>query len=142
MRKEFENFLLQVRNMADADVGMLLAMAINQRNTLEELGYNVSDPIIYYHQNPNICLFLNGIIRDFQKKREPQDAAATMVWLFTMRAAASLELRQLGKELWKELERGIPYIFESKETVEIITGEELIIEGFLEIPIGMEERET
>lgn len=60
-----------------------------------------------------------------------------MVWLHTFRSAARLELRSLGREMWKELERGFPYIEESAMLFWELTGRKLDIDGATSFPIGL-----
>ncbi len=59
------------------------------------------------------------------------------MWVHTFRAAARLELRGLGREMWKELERGFSYIDESVSEFAVLTGDILNTEDANSFPIGL-----
>jgi hypothetical protein len=65
------------------------------------------------------------MIREFQKIGQPSDAAGTMVWLHSMRALAFPELRELGRDMWNELQRGFPYVSDALSAIEALTGNPL-----------------
>ena len=63
-----------------------------------------------------------------------------MVWLHTMRAAARLELRPLGRDMWRELARGFPYVEESVEEWSMLTDDTLDMSRATEFPKGYPAR--
>jgi hypothetical protein len=65
------------------------------------------------------------MVREFQKIGQPSDAAGTMVWLHSMRALAFPEVRELGRDMWKELQRGFPYVSDALSAIEALTGNSL-----------------
>mgnify|MGYP001614024996 CR=1 FL=1 len=136
-RKEMADFIDRLRTMDGTDLGLVVAMATTFRHQLEAKGHNPMDPILYTRQNPDFCYLLSSTAVTFQKEGKPQDAAALMVWVHTARAGLRLELRSLGRELWKQLERGFPYVEETALPFRIITGTELNIEGATDFPIGL-----
>jgi hypothetical protein len=44
-----------------------------------------------------------------------------MVWLHTLRCLTTPELRDLGRQMWQELERGFPHTPEALARIEAVT---------------------
>jgi hypothetical protein len=77
-------------------------------------------------------------VKHCQSTGQQSDAAGVMVWLFTLRCGAALELRQRGRELWKELQRGYPHVKEAADSLGALSGKTINIDGFDRVPIGLE----
>lgn len=71
---------------------------------------------------PSYPATLGKAIRLNQKDGRLQDASALMVWLFTPWAGGRLELRQLGRDMWRELSRGFPYVYEAVSGFKMLSG--------------------
>lgn len=110
MKREIQEFIDKLKVLDSDDIGMVVAYASHYKNQLEQDGHEVTDPIVYYTINPDFNIELGSYIEELQKTGKLQDAAALMVWAHTMRAGSCLELRGLGRQMWKELERGFPYV--------------------------------
>lgn len=141
-KKELQEFIGKLNVLDSDDIGMVVAMATHYKNQLEQDGHNVSDPIVYCSINHFFALDLSRYIKGLQKIGRFQDAAALMVWLHTIRGsgAGCLELRGLGREMWKELSRGFSYVEEKKDALEELTGEPVNIESYQEFPKGFTPR--
>lgn len=135
-RKEMADFIDLLRAMDGTELGLVVAVATHFRHELEADGHKPMDPILYTRQNPWFCHLLSSTAITCQKKGRLQDAASLMIWLHTARASLRLELRSLGRELWKQLERGFPYVEEAALSYRIFSGTELNIEDATEFPIG------
>lgn len=137
-KKELQEFIDKLKVIDSDSIGMVVAWATHYKNQLEQDGHKVSDPIVYCSINPFFSLELSTYIKELQNTGRLQDAAALMVWLHTIRGAGMgcLELRVLGREMWKELERGFPYVEERKFALEELLGEPVNIEGYQEFPKG------
>lgn len=136
-REEMANFVSLLRAMDGAELGHVVALATHVRHQLEAMGHNPMDPIIYTAINPGFPLFLSRTTIALQKQNRPQDAAAFMVWVHTARAGVRLELRGLGRELWKELSRGFDHVNEGALSLLMVTGVSINIEGSDEYPKGL-----
>ena len=55
-------------------------------------------------------LEINRLSRQFGKLGLASDAAAAMVWSYTLRCLNVPELRELGLQMWAELRRGFPHV--------------------------------
>ncbi|HKK14670.1 MAG TPA: hypothetical protein VKA14_08420 [Gammaproteobacteria bacterium] len=136
-RGELEAFVVRLRSMDDRRVGLVVARATDFRHHLESQGHIVSDPIIYLAYNPRFPMALSRMILGLQGDARMQDATALMVWVHTLRAARSLELRDLGRQMWRELSRGFPYVETAAEHFGELTGGRLDIASATEFPRGL-----
>ncbi|MEC7472908.1 MAG: hypothetical protein VX946_06065 [Pseudomonadota bacterium] len=136
-RKELESFIERLRSLDGADIGFLLAVATDIRAKLEKSGFRMMDPIVDFHCDPLLPTKLNSIVRDFQKRKMMAEAAGAMVWLHTARAGARIELRQLGRDMWKQLQRGFPHVIASSVGARSIDGFALELHGFDAFPAGL-----
>jgi len=74
---------------------------------------------------------------------QPSDALGVMILLHSVRALNVPEIRGLGREMWKELERGFPYVEDTLEEIRGLTGNPLppnIDDELKFIPHGLEPR--
>jgi hypothetical protein len=135
--EEMAHFVDMLRAMDGPELGHVVAIATHMRHALELEGHNVLDPIIYTGQNVGFPLFLSRTIAEAQKQGRTQDAAALMVWLHTARAGVRLELRNLAREMWRQLERGFPHVNESTLGFERTVGSPLNTQGATQFPSGL-----
>lgn len=118
---------------------MLLAVATHIRHGLEErLGVDLLDPILTVNSSPDLIFELHRIVKHCQSANQQSDAAGVMVWLFRLPCGAAMELRQRGRNLWKELQRGYPHVAEAADSLRVLTGKTIRIKGFDRVPIGLE----
>lgn len=135
---EIDNFIKSLRAMDADEVGMVVALATDQRNALESAGHKVSDPVIYNDQEPMFTFHMTRRVQRLQKENRLQEAAALMVWVHTMRAGSWAELRGLGREMWGQLARGFPYIEDQADALEALTGARPDVSDAYKFPIGLE----
>jgi hypothetical protein len=136
-REEMVNFIALLRSMDGSELGHAVAIATHARHKLETTGHHPMDPIVYTSINPGFPLFLSRVTNEFKKKRQDQDAAAYMIWTHTARAGVRLELRSLGRELWRELSRGFPHVEESAHSFFLLSGIRLNISFAQQFPSGL-----
>lgn len=114
--RELESFILSLKGQSRHELGMLLAlasimrMALREDGTLPDEALGKGEPLAR-DAEALIPLKLSRLIKDFQALGQLQSAAGTMVWLHSMRAIVTPELRLLGRKMWEELQRG----FDSSE---------------------------
>jgi hypothetical protein len=137
MRQELESFIASLRAMDGSEIGIVVAMATHLRHQLESMGHMPMDPIVYVAVNPRFPLLLSQTIGDFQKQERFRDAAALLIWAHSARAGSRLELRALGRELWRELARGFPHVEDGARSVAEMTGSRLNTQGANEFPKGL-----
>jgi len=88
--------------------------------------------------NPTIRWDLNKKIQELQRNQQFQDATGYMVWLHTLRAATTPEVKLKGRKMWGQLRRGLPYVAAQAEQFAIATGRRLKIDDFDAIPIDLD----
>ena len=134
--REMNEFVSNLRAMDSEEIGHIVVLATQMRHLLEGQGHNVMDPIVYTTQNIGFPQFLSSATNIAQKQKRAQDAAALLVWTHTARAGMILELRGMGRELWRQLERGFPYAQEAANGIEHLTGRRMNISGACDFPAG------
>jgi hypothetical protein len=141
--REMKAWIGNLSQMNSDEVAAVLGMATHQRKWIEEeRGADLLDPIVAYAAQPGLLMFFHGVIQSHQKSNRPMEAAGVMVWLFTLRAGANLQLRGLGRHLWRELARGIPGVEKAAMGYFHLTGVMLEIDDSERIPIGLEPERT
>ena len=137
--RDLRDFLGRLRSMDASEIGFVVACATDVRKELQAAGHDVLDPINCGALHPEIFTELGGTIRTFQKRGQLQDAAALMVWAHTLRAGSvgGPRIRALGREMWKELARGFPYVEMAATNYQAISGVILDIDGADQFPIGL-----
>lgn len=106
-KRELEEFVSRLRAMDSSEIGMIVACATHHRHFLAETrNWDLLEPVLTEMQEPTLAIQLGQYLRALQKAGRPELAAGYMVWLHTVRAASSLDLRDLGRQMWKELARG------------------------------------
>lgn len=135
--REMSSFTAQLRQMDADEIGMVVALAADARNRLEEAGFILNDPIGAHTLRPETPAALHGIIRSLQAEGKPQDAAAVMVWLHTARVGARLELRPLAREMWRQLERGFPHAQEASRSLVRALFRSIRLDGYDQFPKGL-----
>ena len=138
-QRDLEAFVDMISQMNSDTIGTLLVNATHMRNVLESLyGWNLLCPFEELARNPFITMRLARLTRRAQKEKAFRTSAALMVWLHTMRAVQSLQLRGLGRRLWKEIGRGRMHFYSAAEEWYLLTGRAPQTDGFLQTPDGLE----
>jgi len=136
-RTEMADFVARLRAMDGVEIGNVVAVATHFRHSLEDDGHNPMDPIAYVAVNPGFPLFLSATASRLEKLQKKQEAAAFMIWTHTARAGARLELRGLGREMWRELSRGFPHVKKGAQDFRSLTGIHLNIADAEQFPFGL-----
>jgi hypothetical protein len=137
MRGEADSWITSLRSLDAEEIAGVLAIALTQAAFLRaQLKAEPYEPQLTVIQHPNICITLNSAIRHLQKEGMPQPAAGMFVWLFTFRAAMFVELRDTGRQLWKELSRGEPHVPTAAAQFAAV-GFDVSIEDWGRVPTGM-----
>ncbi|CCG41828.1 hypothetical protein [Magnetospirillum molischianum] len=137
-RKEITRFTDALRAMDSDEIGALLALATDLRHTLEaDSRLDLLDPRAVEIIWPSAAQALNRQIRNMQATNSRELAAAAMVWLHTIRAANNPDLRMLGREMWRQLERGFPKVEQAAADLQVVGMSHLNIEGYSVFPLGL-----
>lgn len=137
-KSEMVAFVEGLRAADSSEVGPILAIATHCRHDLfDNFGWQLLDPIVAEQLHPAITIELGSLIRQHQKARSTIYASGLMVWLFSVRAANIIELRQVGRDMWGQLERGLPFVHQATADLFRATGFALTIDGCEEIPLGL-----
>jgi hypothetical protein len=119
--EEMSKFVSRLESMDGPEIGLELAMATHWRNSLS-LKRELMDPIYYVSVNPMAGIEFDHMVKELQQRGRNLEAIGLMVWSHTLRAAVNQDLRGLGRKMWKELERGFPFVHESAASYRNMTG--------------------
>jgi hypothetical protein len=142
---DLERFVVALKGMSDGELGAVVAMAAILRMELRAQGLLPDDALDIASKLPEsdqtaVRSAMSGLALDMQKRHHPSVGGA-LVWLHTLRALQFPELRLLGRQMWGELERGFPHVFEAFHFIEDTVGQPPPL-GSLQasqfIPVGLE----
>lgn len=138
-KREMTAWIDNLSQMNSEEVALIVCVVTHIRHQIETIRpIKLLDPIVTYGADPQAIMWMHGLIKGMQQDGRPTDAAGVMVWLFTLRAGGNLALRGLGRRLWRELARGMPKAKDAETNYWILTKQLLNIEGYDQIPIGLE----
>ncbi|MBZ9859729.1 hypothetical protein [Mesorhizobium sp. CA12] len=136
--RELQEFVSRLRAIDSEELGMILATATHHRHhAAERFKWDLMEPGLAEMANPTLTLQIGQIIKTLQKDGRPELAAGYFVWLHTVRAANNPDLRQLGRDMWRELERGMPEVQSAAWGWAGLTGVVLDIRDFERFPAGL-----
>lgn len=115
MRADVDRFILALRGADPHEVGGVLACTYHWMHKLNELyGWDLRQPYVVDSQDPAVAIKINRLLREVQQRQQVL-APGLMVWLHTVRATQTPELRVTGREMWTLLLRGSPHLREGAE---------------------------
>jgi len=128
-REDLERFVSSLRGATGEELGFLVANATIIRLRLLAAG-EIPPRSLDSVSGPGdgisfVQLKISNLVRTFQKMNQLSDAAATMVWLHTIGALGTPEIRELGREMWDQLSRGFSHTESALDGIEALTQEEL-----------------
>lgn len=132
--KEASHVINHLRSLDNRSMGLVLAIAIHQRNALIKDGVDMRDLSKITHGAPMYHLDLSKAANVLIKKKRQHDALGMQIWMHSLRALLDQELYPLGVEIWEELARGQPHVARARETVKQETDFELDVAMAGEIP--------
>ena len=145
MRDDLSRFLLSLQGSTSEELATLLVIATTIRLKLLQAG-TISESALDLSQYKGTfeedmaALKINRLISGFQKAGQPSDAAGAMVWLHSVRALQTPELRLLGRQMWKELTRGLAHLDETAFELSMISPnipDDVALEATF-VPVGLE----
>ncbi|MDE0538071.1 MAG: hypothetical protein OXH94_05005 [Rhodospirillales bacterium] len=149
-RKEVQRFVDGLVSMGDEDLGIIVAVATVVRINMEEEGF-LPKKLFSSKRMPSAYelgqhqMALNKLAKDFNRLKQPTDAVAVIALSYSLRCLNVAELRDLGRAIWGELERGFPHVEDKLKDGEKLKGEKFparVWEEWRQIPAGLEPAET
>lgn len=139
-RKQMEEcaqFTTRLKSLDGSEIGLIVANATDRRHKLEaEFGWPLMQPSLTMTREPNATVQIGALIRMAQDTRDFISATALMVWLHTLRASVNPDLRQGGRDLWRQLERGFPHCINAMDGYKALTGVSLDVLDYQLFPAG------
>ena len=113
-RKAVLDYINGLKQMTDQDLGVILAVSTIIRINMEEEGYLPKGLYINQTMPPTnelgrYQMDLNKLVRDFNKMRQHTDAVGTLLISYSLRCLNVAEVRDLGRDMWAEMQRGLPH---------------------------------
>ena len=152
MKEDLIKFNAMLKGVSDTAMGGLLVGSSAVRYQLirtEKVSKDIflKGPVEDTLSFNTTSMLLSNIIKAYQKRGDTSYASFCMVMMHTFRSLSALELVPLGKEMWKELERGFPYIKEGQQSFNYVadsmnlntTGSN-IHRYYFYVPIGLESQ--
>lgn len=144
--EDLQRFVTALQGQSHEELAMLVATATVLRINFRSGGYLPDNAVgvglpLNDEEFALVQFKFSRLVRSFQKEKMFADAAGASVWLHTLRAFAYPELRLLGRKMWKELERGFPFVLIMLDDIEEMKGIRLPEEArysYEFIPPGLE----
>lgn len=122
-RDEMQRFVTSLRGQTAEELGVVVLMATIVRLTVEErtLPPTLLEGLSHTEADLYAPLHIGRLIKDLQKQGSMPQAAGAMVWLHSVRAILTPELRLLGREMWAELKRGFEHVSTARIDLMLLT---------------------
>jgi hypothetical protein len=124
-RVGLERFVASLRSQPENEIAMVVVVAAAIRVKLRDAGHLPDDALqatsMHEYEQATVQQRVSRLVQKFQTDSEYIDAAGAMVWLHTLRCLTTPELRDLGRQMWQELERGFPHTPEALARIEAVT---------------------
>jgi hypothetical protein len=107
-RDDLEQFVHSLRDMSDEEVGRVVAFAAMARVALRKSGV-LPDELLQIRPDKKQASAQHAVaqvVRRYQAERRFAEATGALVWLLSLRALSTTEVRHLGREMWRQLQRG------------------------------------
>jgi hypothetical protein len=149
-RKAVLDFIHGLKQMTDQDLGVILAVSTVIRINMENEGYlpkgllsdqSADGPGPTTNELGRYQMDLNKLVRDFSRIHQHTDAVATLLISYSLRCLNVADVRGLGRDMWKEMQRGLPHGENALRQGEEEKGEPFPKRAWQEwshIPIGLE----
>ena len=138
---ETERWVARLKETADAEIGAMLAVATDWRNRCrDKTGVDLLKPAECVAETPGIFGELAGLVREAQRAKRPELAAAIVIWLYTCRGATGERHRDNALAMWRELARGMAHVPACAAGLETALKQTLDIDGHDRFPKGFDPR--
>ena len=143
---ELSNFIAGLESMTDDDLAIIVAVATVVRVNMEDKGF-LPQGLFFGNDMPPAAdlgryqIDIIKVVKQFNRRRQPTDAMATMVLAHSLRCLFTPELRAEGRTIWRELSRGFAAAEQALGDGEIKKGESFprrVWRELEKIPLGLE----
>ena len=130
-----------MKSADDEEVGLALVLTTDFAQIYNSTrGIDLYDPSLALSLHEDITLEFSSTIEKLQAEGNNAEAASMLAWGHTLRAMSNHQIRDLGREMWGELQRGMAHIEEKRDSAEMIFGRYVDISRAVEIPAGLTPR--
>jgi hypothetical protein len=134
--RKMDEWLRSKARLPDHRLGVVVALATHQRHALSALfSCDILNPAQVLIDHPMICSKLEGMLAQMHKANQPLAMTGSLPWLFTFQAFLRPSLYERGVDVWRQLQRGIPYVEDCVAEMGD-AGRLLNLKGFAEFPKG------
>ena len=137
MKNEINEYITLLRSADDDEVGLALLAAVDFRNQyLAETGIDLFEPKLALFADDNLSFKFARQIEESQAENGIL-AVPLLVWAHTLRATQNPMVRELGREMWGELLRGLDHVDEKIESFQFVIGRTPDLTGMGKVPDGL-----
>jgi hypothetical protein len=111
-REDLLRFVDSLRGQSDVELGAVLVMAAVVRVAMRKAGA-LPDELLQITGDPQQAVARGGmaqLVLRYQSEKRLAEATGAMVWLHSLRALCFPEVRYLGREMWRQLQRGQAHV--------------------------------
>jgi hypothetical protein len=138
---ELREFVQKVSAADSSELGLPMLMATVYRHIVRrQYGFDLLRPAEVLAADHLICWRLAREVQGLQSKKDFLSATPVIIWLHSLRAMSDLQLRPLGRELWRELRRGFPHVLDASHQPAFFSVTLDDLEGYNCVPDGLGER--
>ena len=124
-RKEAMQLVSHLRTLDNESVGLLLAISMHHRNAISGTGTDLHDLAGVAAAAPMYQHELAKAVNVLAREKRFQDSMGLQVWVHSLRAARDRNLHDVGRDIWRELARGLPHVAKARDMVRKETGFDL-----------------
>ena len=134
---EINRFILGLQGGSASEVGSIVAVANHCRNHLEKIyGWNLDYPNLVAQADFVAAVTLRRMIGELQEQNSVL-VPGLMVWLHSIRASQTAEIRVRGRAMWAQLSRGIPHAVQAASEMSSLTGVIIDVVGVGRVPLNL-----
>lgn len=120
MTDDIDEYVTMLSSLDGREVGTILVMATHFRNEQAGLGIDLSDPATAGIISPGLALSYAQQVRDYRLNGQYIWVNGPLIWLYSIVSLQNPRKRWAGRHLWKELQRGVPYVEEAAISLEVL----------------------
>ena len=142
MKNEIQDFITLLRAADDEEVALALVAAVDFRNHfLAETKIDLFEPRVALIADDTLTIKFSRQIEDSQAEGGIL-TAPLLVWAHTLRAIQNPMVREQGREMWAELQRGLENADDKIDSLEFFIGRKADLTGLGEVPDGLTPRNS
>jgi hypothetical protein len=111
-RDDLQRFVDSLRGQSDGELGAVIVVAAVVRVAVKKTG-QLPDELLQITDDPQQAVARGGMVQlalRYQRANRLAEATGAMVWAHSLRALCFPEVRYLGREMWRQLQRGQDHV--------------------------------